>query len=64
MEEKKQKEKEFIDDFITVGELRKMLEHLPDSAFITVYNISGDDEYHKIRYVEDSTSVGFWEIRI
>lgn len=58
-------EKDFINDFITVGELRKMLEHLSDSDFITVnQTISGDSGYKRILCVEDSTAVGFWEIRI
>ena len=64
MGRKKQESGEFIDDFITVGELRKMIEHLSDKNFITVCNASGDGECHKIQCVEDSTAVGFWEIRI
>ena len=56
---------EFMDDFIRVGELRKMLEHLDDDDFITVNQTrSGLPGYHKILRVEDSTSIGFWEIRI
>ena len=58
-------EKEFIDDFITVEELRKMLEHLSDDDFITVNQTrSGIAGYKRILCVEDSTAVGFWEIRI
>jgi hypothetical protein len=65
MEEKKQESKEFIDDFITVGELRKMLEHLSDDDFITVNQTrSGIAGFKRIIRVEDCTSVGFWEIRI
>ena len=60
----KQKSKEFAEDFIPVGELRRMMEHLSDKDFITVCNASGDGECHKIQCVEDSTAVGFWEIRI
>ena len=61
----KQKSDEFMDDFIQVGELRKMLEHLDDDDFITVNQTrSGLPGYHKILCVEDSTSIGFWEIRI
>ena len=65
MEEKKQESKEFIDDFITVGELRKMMEHLSDDDFITVnQTLSGNAGCKRILCVEDCTSVGFWEIRI
>lgn len=64
-ENKNQARGEFIDDFIRVGELRKMLEHLRDDAFITVYQREPSQAgYHKILYVEDSTAIGFWEIRI
>lgn len=65
MAEKKQESDEFIDDFITVGELREMTEHLRDKDFITVNQTrSGIAGYKKIQCVEDSTAVGFWEIRI
>ena len=65
MEEKKQESKEFIDDFITVGELRKMLELLSDDDFITVNQTrSGIAGFKRLFCVEDCTSVGFWEIRI
>lgn len=65
MEEKKKESKEFIDDFITVGELRKMLKHLSDNDFITVnQTLSGDAGCKRILCVEDSTAIGFWEIRI
>lgn len=65
MEEMKQESKEFVDDFITVGELRKMLEHLSDDDFITVnQSKSGIAGYKRILCVEDSTAIGFWEIRI
>ena len=65
MGEKEQKPKEFVDDFITVGELRKMLEHLSDEDFITVnQSKSGIAGCKRILCVEDSTAVGFWEIRI
>ena len=58
-------EKDFINDFITGGELRKMLEHLSDNDFITVnQTLSGDAGCKRILCVEDSTAVGFWEIRI
>lgn len=54
---------EFIDDFITIGELRKMLEPFDDDEYITVTkgNIYPN---HKITNIEDSTNVGFWELRI
>lgn len=64
-ENKKQEQDEFINDFIRVGELRKMMEHLSDDDFITVYQRrSGLAGYHKILCIEDSTAVGFWEIRV
>lgn len=55
---------EFIKDFITVGELRKMLSNLGDNEMITV-NVLFNERigYHKIKYVEDSTSIGFWELK-
>lgn len=55
--------KEFIDDFITVGELRKMLESFDDDTFITVTK-GNSHSNHKITHIEDSTCVGFWELRI
>ena len=65
MGEKGKEPKKFVDDFITVGELRKMLEHLSDEDFITVnQSKSGIAGYKRILCVEDSTAVGFWEIRI
>ena len=64
-ENKKQEQDEFINDFIRVGELRKMMEHLSDDDFITVCDTRQyPSNYHKILYVEDSTAIGFWEIRI
>lgn len=54
---------DFIKDFITVGELRKMLSDLDDDDWITVRTFSGNEGYHRIRHVEDSTSVAFWELR-
>lgn len=54
---------EFINDFITVGELRKMLSNLDDDEWITVRTFSSYEGYHRIEYVEDSTSVAFWELR-
>ena len=54
---------EFIDDFITVGELRKMLEPFDDDDLITVTkgNVCPN---HRISHIEDSTASGFWELRI
>lgn len=56
--------KEWADNFITVGELRKMIEHLEDYEFIAI-TIRGETykTEHKIQHVEDSTSIGFWELR-
>jgi len=64
-ENKNQTQDEFINDFIRVGELRRMMEHLSDDDFITVYQRrSGLAGYRKILCIEDSTAVGFWEIRV
>lgn len=52
----------FIKDFISVGELRKMLEPLDDDDMITITR-GHACPYHKITHVEDSTSFGFWELR-
>lgn len=52
----------FIKDFISVGELRKMLESLDDDDMITITR-GHAYPYHKITHVEDSTSFGFWELR-
>lgn len=54
---------EFIDDFITIGELRKMLEPFDDDEYITVTK-GHIYPNHKITNIEDSTNVGFWELRI
>ncbi len=56
--------KEWADNFIEVGELRKMIEHLEDYEFIAI-TIRGEmyKTEHKIQHVEDSTSIGFWELR-
>ena len=53
----------FIDDFITVGELRKMLEPFDDDEYITVTKGHADLN-HKITHIEDCTAFGFWELRI
>jgi hypothetical protein len=53
----------YIDDFITIGELKKMLEPFNDDEFITVTKGSTDLN-HKITHIEDSTGFGFWELRI
>lgn len=55
--------KNFIDDFITIGELRKMLEPFDDYEYITVTKEHADLN-HKITHIEDSIAFGFWELRI
>lgn len=57
------KEYDFIYDFITVGQLREMLSHLSDDDLITVTRGNAHPN-HRISHVEDSTSCGFWELRI
>lgn len=51
---------EFIDRYIRVKEVREMLNSLDDEDFLTV---TIDREDHKIVGVQDSTCVGFWELR-
>ena len=51
---------EFIDRYIRVKQLREMLNNLDDEDFITV-TINKDD--HKIVGIQDSTCIGFWELR-
>ncbi len=54
---------EFIEDFISVGELRKMLEPYSDDDFITV-TTGNTSPNHRISHVEDATDCGFYELRI
>lgn len=51
---------EFIDRYIRVKEVRKMLNNLDDEDFLTV-TINKDD--YKIVGIQDSTCIGFWELR-
>lgn len=51
---------EFIDRYIRVKEVRKMLNNLDDEDFLTV-TIEKDD--YKIVGIQDSTCIGFWELR-
>lgn len=51
---------EFIDRYIRVKELRRMLNNLDDEDFLIV---TIDREGHKILGVQDSTCIGFWELR-
>lgn len=51
---------EFIDRYIRVKEVRKMLNSLDDEDFITV--TIGREDY-KIVGIQDSTCIGFWELR-
>lgn len=51
---------EFIDRYIRVKEVRKMLNNLDDEDFLTV-TIDKDD--YKIVGIQDSTCIGFWELR-
>ena len=55
--------KNFIDDFITIGELRKMLEPFDDYEYITVTKGHAHLN-HKITHIKDCTAFGFWELRI
>lgn len=51
---------EFIDRYIRVKEVRKMLNNLDDEDFLTV---TIDREDYKIVGIQDSTCIGFWELR-
>lgn len=51
---------EFIDKYIRVKEVRKMLNNRDDEDFLTV---TIDGKYHKIIGIQDSTCIGFWELR-
>ena len=48
---------------MTVGELKKLLSILDDDDAIVVTKGNSHPSY-KITHIEDSTSVGVWEIRI
>lgn len=54
----------WVDSFIRIEDLKKMIEHLDDNDFITI-TISSENHNtnHKIHYLEDCTSIGFWELR-
>lgn len=51
---------DFIDRYIRVKEVRKMLNNLDDEDFLTV---TIDREDYKIVGIQDSTCIGFWELR-
>ena len=51
---------EFIDRYIRVKQLREMLNNRDDEDFLTV---TIDREDYKIVGVQDSTCIGFWELR-
>lgn len=53
----------YIDDFITIGELKKMLELFDDDDYITVTKGHAYPNY-KITHIEDAIAFGFWELRI
>ena len=56
-------ENNFMNGFISVGKLREMLSSLGDDDMITVTRGNTHPNY-KISHVEDSTSAGFWELRV
>ena len=51
---------EFIDRYIRVKQLREMLNNRDDEDFLTV---TIDSEDYKIVGIQDSTCIGFWELR-
>ena len=48
---------------MTVGKLKQLLKDLPDNDAIVVTEGNTNPDF-KITHIEDSTSVGAWEIRI
>lgn len=48
---------------MTVGKLKQLLKDLPDDNAIVVSQGNRHPDF-KITHIEDSTSVGVWEIRI
>lgn len=48
---------------MTVGKLKQLLKDLPDDDAIVVTKGNTNPDF-KITHIEDSTSVGVWEIRI
>ena len=48
---------------MTVGKLKQLLKDLPDNNAIVVTKGNTNPDF-KITHIEDSTSVGVWEIRI
>lgn len=48
---------------MTVGKLKQLLKDLPDNNAIVVTEGNTNPDF-KITHIEDSTSVGMWEIRI
>lgn len=46
----------------TIGDLRKAIADLDDDDII--YAVTNKEEILDLRSVEDSTSIGFWEIRL
>jgi len=48
---------------MTVGKLKQLLKDLPDNNAIVVTEGNTNPDF-KITHIEDSTSVGVWEIRI
>ena len=57
-------QKDWTDNYIPVGKLKDMLKDLDDNDMITVKTLyKSETGEHKIKYVEDTTCIGFWEIR-
>ena len=54
---------ELLKEFITIGELKKMLEPYSDDDLITVTKGNTSPNY-RISHIEDSTCCGLFELRI
>lgn len=48
----------------TIGELREAIKDLNDDDFIYAVTAYPERKNLNILYIEDSTSIGFWEIRL
>ncbi len=48
----------------TIGDLRKAIKDLDDDDFIYAVTAHPDNKCFDIFSIDDSTSIGFWEIRL
>lgn len=48
----------------TIGDLREAIKDLDDDDFIYAVTSYPEKKCLDIRYIDDATSIGFWEIRL